>query len=500
MTKHLLPSLFLLIISLCGSSLYAQSYLITDFGAKEDPKLNNAAFIQKTIDKAAIKGGTVVVPAGTFITGSIQLKSNVTLQLNKNAVLKGIASKEAYPSFPILHPLHTTSGQSGHALIYASQARNISITGEGTIDGNGEDPIFDTKSNPNTMRPYGLLIDGCTNVTISGIYMQNSAMWMQRYLNCNFLRITGIKVFNHANINNDGLDIDDCQNLIISDCIIDADDDALCFKSEGDHGVRNAVITNCILATHASAFKFGTGSTTAFEDIQFSNSVIRQSLATNMKHPFKQKSGLTGIDIASSDGAVIKNINISNISIDSLENPIFIKLGNRLRRTSITPEGKKGSIDGIRFSQISIKNGGRSPATITGFPENYISNVSFRDIFIEHNGGGVAKDTVLTVPENADQYPGTRMFKRTLPATGFYVRHVKGITFDRVHFTSKAADPRPAFVFDDIEELEMNGLKIKGMSTKAAVVVKDSEDAVFNLSGGNAGMIRQINVKAVVIK
>ncbi|RZK41100.1 MAG: glycoside hydrolase [Pedobacter sp.] len=495
-TKSIL--LFVCIL-VANANLWAQQYLITDFGAKTSSTDNTIA-IQKAVDKATIEGGTVVVPAGIFITGTIQLKSNVTLQLNKNSVLKGIAVKKAYRPVSITHQAHAAMGQTGHALIFASKAANISITGEGTIDGNGEDPIFDSKDNANTMRPYVLLIESCKNVTISGIRMQNSAMWMQRYINCDFLKITGVTVFNHANLNNDGVDIDDCHNVIISDCIIDADDDALCFKSEGDRGVKNVVVTNCILATHASAFKFGTGSTGGFESVQFSNSVIRQSLATNMKHPFKQKSGLTGIDIASTDGAVVKDINISNISIDSLENPIFIKLGNRLRRTSVTPEGKKGLISGINFSQITIKNSGISPTTITGFPANAVTDINFRDIFITHNGGGNAKDTSLVVAENSDQYPGTRMFVRKLPATGFYLRHVKNISFDNVQVNVIANDPRAVMVADDVEEMELNGLKYKGVSSLAnLVILKDSQNISIS-SPKIQGKVQQINSKLISIQ
>ena len=493
-------SILLFVCLLFGSTnLRAQQYLITDFGAKTSSPDNTVA-IQKAIDKATIEGGTVVVPAGNFITGTIQLKSNVTLQLNKNSVLKGIAVKKAYPAIPISYQAHSTTGQIGHALIFASKAENISITGEGMIDGNGEHPIFDATKNANTMRPYGLLIESSKNVTISGISMQNSAMWMQRYVNCDFLKITGITVFNHANWNNDGVDIDDCHNVIVSDCIIDADDDALCFKSEGDRGVKNVVVTNCILATHASAFKFGTGSTGGFESVQFSNSVIRQSLATNMKHPFKQKSGLTGIDIASTDGAVVKDINISNISIDSLENPIFLKLGNRLRRTSVTPQGKKGSISGINFSQITIKNSGISPTTITGFPANAITDINFRDIFITHNGGGSAKDTSLVVAENSDHYPGTRMFVRKLPATGFYLRHVKNISFNNVQVNVVGNDPRAIMVADDVEEMDLAGLKYTSLSPLAnAVILKDSKDITVS-SPRLQGKIQQINSKLISIQ
>ena len=488
--------LFSLLVS--STNLLAQQYSITDFGAKTG-NADNKQFIQRAIDKATLEGGTVIVPAGTFMTGTIQLKSNVTLQLNRNSVLKGIANKAAYPPIRIAYQAHSTTGQTGYALIFATKAENIGIVGDGMIDGNGEDPIFDATKNANTMRPYGLLIESSKNVTISGIRMQNSAMWMQRYVNCDFLKITGITVFNHANWNNDGVDIDDCHNVIVADCIIDADDDALCFKSEGDRGVKNVVVTNCILATHASAFKFGTGSTGGFESVQFSNTVIRQSLATNMKHPFKQKSGLTGIDIASTDGALVKDINISNISIDSLENPIFIKLGNRLRRTSVTPKGKKGAVSGINFSQITIKNSGISPTTITGFPDNAVADINFRDIFITHNGGGTAKDTSLVVAENSDHYPGTRMFVRKLPATGFYLRHVKNINFSNVQVNVVANDPRAILVADDVGEMDLNGLKYQSSSPLVhAVILKDTKNVVIS-SPKIQDKVLQINSKSISI-
>ena len=461
------------------TTLYAKDYIVTDFGAKGDGKTNNTAAIQKAIDKASQNGGTVVIPEGIYISGTLKLKSNITLEIQRNAILKGITDRAAYPSLPIESPMLTSSGQWGHALIYASKLENIAITGEGTIDGNGGDPIFDTKQNENVMRPFVLLVVGCKNVKVSGLNLRNSAMWMQRYIACDFLRIAGINVFNHCNANNDGLDIDDCHEVIVSDCVIDADDDALCFKSEGERGVKNAVVTNCILASHASAFKMGTGSVGGFQSIQFSNTVIRQSRATNLVHIFRQKSGLTGIDLASTDGAVLKDVNISNVSIDSLETPIFLRLGNRMgRKTAPRP----GVFEDVHFSQITIKNAGPITSAITGFPGTYIKDVSFRDIFIEHLGGGAARDTSLQVPENSNQYPGSRMFsKKRLPATAFYVRHVKNIQFNNVRVKLINADVRPALVLDDVEDAEIAGLKYPAAATTPTqVIVANSKDISIN--------------------
>ncbi|RZM28200.1 MAG: hypothetical protein EOO88_09895 [Pedobacter sp.] len=219
-----------------------------------------------------------------------------------------------------------------------------------------------------------------------------------------------------------------------------------------------------------------------------------------MKHPFKQKSGLTGIDIASSDGALVKDINISNVIIDSLENPIFIKLGNRLRRTSVTPKGKKGVVSGINFSNIIIKNSGISPTTVTGFPDNTITDINFRDIFITHSGGGTAKDTSLVVAENSDHYPGTRMFVRKLPATGFYLRHVKNISFNNVQINIVGNDPRAILVADDVKEMELKGVKYQSLTPLAHVLIlKDSEDIVIS-APKIQGKIQQINSKLISIQ
>lgn len=477
----------------------AQTYNITDFGAKGDGRTVNTGAIQKAIDKATQQGGTVLVPAGNFITGTIQLKSNVTLYLNRNAILHGVATPSAYPSMPITYPFVANSAQTTHSLIYASRAENIAITGEGTINGNGGDAVFVSELEGKVMRPFVLLIESCRNVTVSGLTLLNSAMWMQRYIGCDFLKLHNLTVFNHVNFNNDGMDIDDCHNVIISDCVIDSDDDALCFKSEGARGVKHVVVTNCILSTHASAFKMGTGSVGGFEAIQFSNSVIRQSLATNLMHPFKQKSGLTGIDLASTDGGVLRDVNISNISIDSLENPIFMKLGNRMSRK---PGGKSGVYESVHFSQITIKNAGPVSSAITGYPGAYIRDISFRDIFIEHRGGGSAKDTTLIVAENSNQYPGCRMFKSKLPATGFYARHVKNIQFNNIQVKLAATDMRPAIVCDDVEDLEVQGLKYTANSGAAPelLVIARSNNSVIQCREGDEKRIRQLQNTKIVIK
>ncbi|NJM15603.1 MAG: hypothetical protein HC896_09755 [Bacteroidales bacterium] len=128
-------------------------------------------------------------------------------------------------------------------------------------------------------RPYGIFLVGCSQVEVSGISMANSAFWMARYLYCDRVLVQNIYVFNHGNINNDGVDIDGCHDVIVANCHIDASDDALCFKTEGDRSCENVVVSNCLLSSAASALKWGTGSVGNFRNFTVSNIVIRHTKA-----------------------------------------------------------------------------------------------------------------------------------------------------------------------------------------------------------------------------
>ncbi|CAN0517639.1 unnamed protein product, partial [Scytosiphon promiscuus] len=168
------------------------------------------------------------------------------------------------------------------AFIYAESARNISIYGGGEIDASGDSECFRDGIENSPNRHYGLFIINSENVLVENLSLKSSAFWMQRYFNCKGVRVKGLKVFNHANKNNDGLDIDSSEDVIVSDCLIDASDDAIVIKSNGENPSKNISISNCIIATHASALKFGTGSVGGFENVTISNIVIRRSKSKEM--------------------------------------------------------------------------------------------------------------------------------------------------------------------------------------------------------------------------
>lgn len=436
-----------------------QSLNIVSFGAKEGSDLNNAPAIQRAIDKCAAKGGVVLVPPGKFYTGTIYLKSNVTLTVMKGAELIGTPNLKDYPQNTVsvkTRPPHRPNWPSmpSRALIYADGVDHISITGEGTINGNGRSKDFQTKDDdPN--RPKVLMFVGCKDVNVRDIHLINSAFWLQHYFACDGVRISGVTVFNHGNLNNDGIDIDS-RNVIISDCNIDSDDDAICMKSDGFDLVENVSITNCVVASNCNLIKMGTSSYAGFKNVSVSNCVLKKASVSLMgkknrraNNPADSISAEAGIALEGVDGGLIDQVVISNISMTGVQTPIFIKLGNRKFQPS--PVGH------IIISNVTATSNSLLPSSITGIPGHDVENVILRDIMLISTGGGTQKDAAFTdVPENAGGYPGNTMFGNRLPAYGLYLRHVKNIDLENVKFYLLSPDERPAVYQSDVKNYKID--------------------------------------------
>ena len=256
MKKYTLFLLFLVLNSTfayCAKELKGYTNFndvnIIDFGAKPDGETNNTMSIQNAIDHCASSGGgTVFIPAGTFLAGSLFVKSNITLNLHKLAILKGVADTIAYPGEHFREM----------GFIRIESVSNVTIMGEGTIDGSGEHEVFQ-KGNNGRSRPYLVHLRNSKNVVIKDVQLRNAAFWAVRLLDNDGVRIDGINIYSHNNWNNDGIDIDS-KNVIVSNCLIDTDDDGICFKSNSTNLCENVVVTNCIIATNCNAIKFGTAS------------------------------------------------------------------------------------------------------------------------------------------------------------------------------------------------------------------------------------------------
>jgi len=459
MKKKSLISLLLAIPIL----LMAKSYKVEEFGVRSGQKNVNTKAIQRAIDKCSQKGGgTLELSCGVYLSGTLHLKSNVSISICPNSILKAVEDSAAF-----------TKVQSGiisrmdvvpwKAFIHAELQKNIRIFGGGTIDGSGDAICFQNGVDNSPDRPYGLFFINCENVNLQNISLRSSAFWMQRYLNCRNVRLHGLNIYNHANKNNDGIDIDSSDDVIISDCNIDSSDDGICIKSEGEGVAKNIVVSNCIIGTHASAIKLGTGSVGGYQNINISNIVIRRSQSKKMLHPLGVWQGLTGIDILTTDGGALRQVMVSNVSMEDVENPIHIRLGNRLSgnvaRQGYGGDGdkeqgvktiEKGTtitnqfiLEDVTLSNIMCRNVGPYPVIVAGFDGHPVKRITLRDITVVCGIAGTEKDLNTAPNLKANGYPGRGMYWTNLPAYGLFTYCTQDLVIENFRCTPAKGEVRP---------------------------------------------------------
>ncbi|MBO4670542.1 MAG: glycoside hydrolase family 28 protein [Bacteroidales bacterium] len=430
----------------------SRNVLITRTGAREGAGRDNAPAIQKAIDKVSrAGGGTVTVPAGDFVTGPIELKSGVELHLEMGARLLGLTDIAAYEK---AHRVNAGGRRSPHCgLIYANGQENIAVTGPGTIDGQGGDPVFNVgKADPGG-RPMIILFRDCRNVLVRDVRLENSAHWVQYYTDCEGVRVSGVKVYSHCNYNNDGIDIES-RDVLVTGCIFDCEDDAICLKGAGDRLCENVAVSNCVAASNCNAVKLGTGSSCGYRNISISNITIRAASEDNFRHWSTRIAGVTapvtvisGIAVEVVDGGICENVCISNISMRDVQTPIFIRMGRRGSDCS----GSR--LRGVTISGVTAVCESMMSSSITGVPGLRPEDIYLSDIDITAPGGGTAEMAGIPVPEAEDTYPENRKLGHSLPASGLYIRHADNVFLSNVRFHFRAPDARPPIVTDDCNNL-----------------------------------------------
>jgi polygalacturonase len=457
-----------LIISFCLIQvIQAKNINILDLGADPNGETLCTDLIQKGIDDcSASGGGKVIVPTGVFLTGTIFLKSNVNLYLENGAVLLGSKKIEDY------------NNKGG--VIRALKANNIGLTGNGSVDGQGF--AFWTYRNGRTYShkspSTGNLIEfeACKNVIIENVTLRGSESWTLHLLACEEVLVTGIKIRNPLHgPNTDGIDINMCGNVMISNCDIYTSDDAIVLKSRHPdyYGkvCENITVTNCILTAISNGFKIGTETMSDFRNIVFSNSVIKAAKAgdelakvtaayVDSNRLGSEYLGLTsGISLESVDGSNLQGVTITNIVMDGARVPIFIRLANRGRYAEIKKVAVPvpGTLKDVVISNVIVYNATIS-SSISSIPGSYVENVMLNNIMIRTKGGGNKESAEKKLDEKINSYPEGTMWG-TMPVSGFYVRHVKGLQMSDITIIVGENDMRPLIKFDDITELYINNLQ-----------------------------------------
>jgi polygalacturonase len=440
---------------------------VKSFGATGDGSRLETTALQRAIDACHENaGGTVLVPAGSYITGTLKLRSHVTLRLESGAVLLGSQDLADYANDiqgAVEAPVFSK------CLLYAEGATNVAFEGAGRIDGRGSRAAFPEKVDGRLAdRPMLMRLVGCKGVAFSGLTFRNSASWMLHLVECRQVRFDGIAIESRGNhINNDGIDLDGCRDVTIENCRIDSGDDAICPKSTSDKPCENIVVRNCDLSSHTAGFKLGTSSRAGFLNITVTDTRFRDC-------------PMGAIKLLMVDGGRMENIELSRLTMENVGGPIFIRLGNRGRRydrpteqvygTTVSPEGMPvGVVRGVVIRQLKAEVNGedldRQGIMITGIPGHRIENVTLDDIQIRFAGKPRNEPVTREVPEDIARYP-EQFFFGLLPSWGLFVRHVEGLTLNNVRLDRAQPDVRWPFVLQDVRALRAKGFFVNGAAAE----------------------------------
>ncbi len=506
------------------------------YGAKADGTTLDTAALQHAIDDAHAAGGGIVrIEPGLYCTGTLELRSGVTLHLEPGAVLLGSPKIADY--------------RRGHwpALIKARGQEHIAITGGGTIDGQGklvaqdtirifeagsfldffpglkpgEKVLNDTGSGTGpSLDPFQMQRDGtlghrvaprsredaatwrvdefvrpqllefwdCRDVRVSGVTLKNAANWVQTYRDCDHVVIAGIHVDSTTYWNNDGIDLVNSRQVRIENCDINAADDGICLKSEPapeDRWCEDIMIARCRIRSSASALKFGTASHQGFRHVRVEDLEIHDTYRS-------------AIALEAVDGGTIEDVKIFRVRARNTGNAFFLRIGQRnatkppgfLRNIELSdidaqiPSGRPDEGYAHQGPPLELATN-LIPSSLVGLPDRPVENVVLRNITITYGGGGrrdraeVPLSKLDSIPEKRSDYPEFSMFGE-LPAWGLYLRNVDGVKIENMTLRLASADFRAAVVADRVCDLALKEVNILSAGEEPAVVLKEVSGEVFD--------------------
>lgn len=493
----------LIFFTLIGQTVFAKKlplraettfYNVKDFGAAGNGKQLDHKAINKAIDYCASKGGgTVVVPAGIYLCGSIHLKSNINLLIDAGATILGAQPEsKAYDEAEAF--TDTAYQDGGHtyfhnSLIWGENLTNVSITGRGKIDGGG----LTSKDHENMGNPTGgsigtgdkaIAMKLCSNILIRDITIFHGGHFAILLTGCDLATLDNLTI----DTNRDGMDLDGCTNIVVSNCRVNCpNDDAICPKSSYALNrpviTENLLITNCEVSGYVEGtllngkriparagwsngrIKFGTESNGGFRNCVVSNCTFRNC---------------NGLALEEVDGGIMDNIIVSNLTMmDITHYPIYVTLGKRNRGPAATTT--MGRVRNIYISNVAVTGAdAASGIQITGSPGYPLENVRLQNINVEYKGGGTKAQAEKVFPELGKGYPEPSLLGPN-PAYGLFVRHVNGLQLDNITFTTIKQDDRPALICNDVKGLDI--YRFRTPQVEGVPVFKFDQVTNLNIEG-----------------
>lgn len=435
-------------------------YNVKDYGAEGNGAAIDDMAINRAIEVASnAGGGTVLFPSGTYLTGSIRLKSNICLFIGVGATIVAapVRKENGYDDEePGSHNAYQDAGHSHwhNSLIWGDSVHDVSIMGAGTVWGKG---LYRDYVNVKQSANKAIALVRSRNVIIRDISISHGGWFAILATGVDNLTLDNVKI----DTDRDGVDIDCCLNVRLSNCLVNSPyDDGICLKSsfalDYARATENVTITNCQLSGYdegtlldgtfkrtenpqykfhpTGRIKFGTESNGGFRNIAIANCVFDYC---------------GGIALETVDGGSLEDVSITNITMrDIVNDPLFLRLGSRLRGPAHTPVG---TLRRVIISNLVVYNADASHCcTISGIPGHYVEDILFSNVRIYFKGGGSTRDSIRRqIPEQESQYPEPGMFGPQ-GAYGFFIRHAKNIRMNDVEIFSLAEDARPPFVLDDV--------------------------------------------------
>lgn len=456
-----------------------KQFFVTDYGAVADGVTLCTESVQRAVDDCASNGGgTVVFPCGNYVLSTVFIRSNVHIRFQDGTVILGASFDDYASEEKIDYPLYQDSSHSYfHCSMFVGiDCNHISLCGNAVIDMRS---FWDEKGvRGKAIKHRGakcLALKNCSDVTLQDFSVLNATDLAVYFAGCNDVTVSGL----HLKVYIDGISPDNSKNVVISNCDIEAGDDALVFKSSYTLNrldyCQNIKVDNCKLKSRCNAIKFGTETNGGFYGISISNTDICDTR-------------IAGIAIESVDGATVDGIAITNVTMSNVNVPFFVHLGDRLRGPqgsaigtirnvtleNISAGGPYHDYDIMAWNYDSFKAGdfhqdprvfgiaenfdGTTPtnlwqmsSNVCGLVGHRLENIVFRNVNMQLVGG--VQEYCSDVTEKPLDYPEAYVYGRILPSKGIFFRHIDGLTLDNVKVTTLNGDNRQDFVFVDVNNL-----------------------------------------------